>query len=879
MSTLPNPIDPSQTAAGSPINQTLMDSIRIDLDFLCDQIGTGPGGGGGGTAIADSGSVAVITQGGSDNTARFWKRRFGWSQNTLLAGDDFFDPESKETNERFPFMQENDDTWISTTSNNAYLGTENQMNTMGRINFKVKAGENFFSVGRTLTTTFASPDIQVFIDGQTPTTLGLVDENGDGALDSFTQVSTTQFEQKTEFYFGLDGKEHIVTVFNNGGASQFANITFFEAGFRSDLPTIDTNINIKAGSATGRVGDVSWNEEDLSFTPATGNGYTAGIIIDDTGDLTPQSNLDLQPAMTQVRAEQTVAFSGAVTTLAVKNNFYFPSNGIVLVSTPYGNHHMVSYTGKTDATIQAHSLDGLLWQSQPTEDFITVDGFGSTTAGDATGDLNINLWGTAPIEVTATNDKIDFTVTENGTPNTFIATLVSGRYSADLVPLGVEIKRALNAANPIAGDYIVEYSSETQLWELGIEGNPDVTTISFQFSTGPSFANSLHPTLGFPGTDQLGSLNYIATTATQHLSGRVFEADKNFMNSTDTRIKKSFVDANSILPEVLDVEERLGLQVVSMTTNDVNHIVVIYPDDDACGLAVSWVRTVNNTMLSYQVDEAEVLYLTQGDATAQSGAFVRGSIMTAFVSFPRGSRRVTIRNETETNFNIGGTTENIHFVGARQYFTKPNWEVLPLTQSVLKTFDIAPISLYGTNYGHNGGVLYAPQANDDQINTITESAPWTGGAQTTSFNGFRRSTGAALLHVDIDFTLVGDGGGIAMKELINGATRKSALFISQVAIVEGTDRIQNANQRAVSLTTDTQLLGIMGLSAGTYIARFKNDDAFSSFGSTAIVIYDTVPPQENAIDNDEINNTGQGPAFPINVRRVPMLQDSAKKNS
>ena len=99
------------------------------------------------------------------------------------------------------------------------------------------------------------------------------------------------------------------------------------------------------------------------------------------------------------------------------------------------------------------------------------------------------------------------------------------------------------------------------------------------------------------------------------------------------------------------------------------------------------------------------------------------------------------------------------------------------------------------------------------------------------------------------------------------------LFISASAIVEATDRVVNTHLIWASTYYDQDFIGILGLPSGTYKARFKTEAA-GAMAVQGIIVYDTVPPQENANTVTDINNTGQSVAYPINVIREAIMQDS-----
>jgi len=869
--TLVNPFSGLEAKAKQPINEDLTDKkFKENIEGLLDSINNISVGGG----DADSGMIGEITLGGEDNAPRYWKRRFSPLQHILNADSknpSGFDPEAKSLkNELLTFIQSNDAGLSIGINPNNYLGERLNVAKSSKISFKIKKGVNFFSIGSTKDAGF-SDSITVMIDNATPTSLGLEDENGGAAPNTFSTNVAGTFLQDTVFFYGLDGEEHIITLENTDSASKLWGVGFIEVGYRSPNPTIDESTHINTGKATVRGTEVTFADEEFEFAKLDLNGHTGAIVCDTLGAL---SKLDGEcPAMTQVKPEEAVIFSAPVTQLPVKNTFYFPDNGICLLSTPYGNHHLFSFNGKTDASIQAHSLDNLLWQSQPTEDFTPLAGFTSATIGDATGDLNINYWGTAPILIDGTNNKLDFEITIGGVTTTHAATIASGRYAADLVPLEAAIRAAMQVVKPINGEYHIKYSSESQLWNIYVEGN-EIEAFSLLLSTGLNQANSVHSTIGFADTDLTGALSYLANTEVQHLCCKALEADKVFMYSEDPRIKYSSGDAGLTDGEILDVQERLGLgQVRSMSGG--SHLMQIFPDDDCCGLEVSFLQHNECGMLTFQVDDGQCLYLLQEDTSVVTS--IRGSVTTAFISFPRGSRKITIREEDSPQFSLAtNTVERVIFVGARQYFTKPAYEKLTKSQAVIKTFDISPVSLYATVYGHNGGTLYSPAASNDSINTITENL-MTGALATNRFNSSRRRTATVGGYIEIDFTLQGDGGGIAIKTGLSGVfTRKAALFISQAVINEGTDRIQNNHMDWAANYFDQNAMQSMGLRAGTYKARFKCEHA-GEFENSGIVIYDIASPQENANTVADIANTGQSIAYPINVMREVIMQDSDKR--
>jgi len=876
-------IAPAQVDAKSPINQLLMygnaslskGGVKFNFDALSDRvIALEAGGGGGGGGASDTGAIGKIILGGETNEPIYWKRRFHPLQHMLNADSknpSGFDPEGKSLkNELLQFIQSNDAGLSISADNNTYLGQLLVVAKGSSISFKIKKGVNFFNLGTT--NTIASADnITVLIDGQTPSSLGLIDENGNAAPNTYSINSATILYQSSKFFYGLNSESHTVQIINNDSASKVLEFDFIEVGFRSENPTIDESIHINAGKASIRGASTAFPDSEFSFGKTELNGHTGAIVCDTAGVLT---KLDGEsPAMTQAKPEEAVTFSSPVTQLKVKNNFYFPANGICLLSTPYGNHHLFSYTGKTDTAIQSHSLDALIWQSQPTEDFTPLAGFGSTSVGTATGDLNINYWGTAPILIDSTNNKLDFKITIAGVTTTHAATVANGRYAADLVPIEEAVRSAMQTAKAIHGEYHLKYNDTSQLWNIYIE-DEEVENFELLFSSGVNVANSAHTTLGFSGTDLTGSGSYLATTEKQHLCCKVLEKDVSYMHVEDPRIKYSATQTLGSESNLRDISDKLNLPYRHMTGGV---MVQIFPDDDCCALELNFIVDDQAAMMTVQIDDGQALYLPQLDRIHALSTTVRGSIVSCIVSFPKGSRKITIRNETDVEFSIGAdATNRLIFAGARQYFNRPSYEKLTLSQAIIKTLEVSPINLYATMYGHNGGVLYSPAAQDDNVNTVAETGSWAGSSW-FGFNFNDRETSTINDYVDFNITLIGNGGGFFLRTMNRSTdgTRKCAMFVSQAAINETTDRVSNFHSKWVSDVNDQDGIYLLGLPSGTYNIRLKNEFA-GRFVCQGFGVVDTVEPQENANTISDINNTGQSISFPINVKREVIQQDSSK---
>lgn len=869
-----HPYTGDETKAEAPIDQDLMDlKIRENLEDLAVQIDNIGGGGGGGAA--STGAIGEILSGGKNNKPVYWKRRFHPFEHMLNPESENpsgFDPESRNaTNSLLSFIQSNDTGHSSFSDSRDYLGQSLRIAKSSKLSFKIKSGVNFFGIVHTRANN-QSDNVVVLIDGQTPSSLGLVDENGNAAPDTFSTFSATAFYQHPIFFYGLDGDEHIVTLENDDSASKFLNISAVEVGYKTNNPTINETLNVKSGRANIKGTEVSFDETDLTFGELDKNGHTGSVVCNTAGTLSVLNGMS--PANTQAKPEIEINFaSGPVSSIDVKNNFYFPDNGILLVSTPYGAHFLASYNSKTDTTIQTHSFDGLVWQSQPTESFTPLDSFDGA-ASTGTGDININLWASAPIEINSTNNKIDFEITVNGVTTQHSATVENGRYSADLVPLDNAINKAMQFVKPIDGRYSAEYNKESQLWTIFVTDD-EVDKIDFLFSTGANTATSIHPVIGFDTTDLIDEKSYLATNELQHLACRVFEKDPVYMSAEDPRIKYGFTGSVTGSAEA-DIEDRLNVPPFRRLSGD--RLMQIFVDADCCGLELNFSKHYFNQMVTVQIDDGQLMYLLNPQDGSAVTTNIRNKLMTAFISFPRGSKKISIRDEGSSVFEIYDDANEIRFAGARQYFTKPAWEKLTKSEAILETIDISPVSLYATIYGHNGGSLYSPAAQDDNINTIIETGSWANsGLNNTFFNGATRSSNTNGDYVDINFTLQGDGGGFFMKSAPNASgSTKISMYLSAAAIIEATDLIQNNHQAWGVQYFDQDTLKIIGLPNGTYNLRVKKI-ASGFLDHIALGIIDTVPPQENANTLSDINNTGQGVCYPVNVIREQVMQDSGDR--
>lgn len=830
---------------------------------------------GGGVAAADAKAVlATITAGGQTNEAKFWKLRHHIMSSSLpysknKDGQDF---EKSDSSERF--FHDPHFTVVSTWygSSESYLVSEYGLANSEIIQFKIKKGENFFCLGfRDLTS--GSTNMRVYLDGVNVNTVGLKNEFGATVPVSFSVQNASNRWGKTLHFYGLDGEEHVITIKNEHGSAAEALIMYVDVGYRSVDYAIDHKIKLNAGVA--QVGNVaaSFEEGEFTFTEpgiGLGNGYTGMLKINEGGTVTKVDGLS--PARTEIKPNETISFSGAVTSLPVKNHWYFPTSGICLFQMPDGSSHVFSYSSKGQSGgPQTQTLDSIIWQSKPTEDFTFLKakaGASAWNVNEFRGDGRIEYWAKPPIQIDGTNNKIDFEITINGVTTLHAATVASGWYSADLVPLSKAIKSAMQSAKPINGEYFAEWNELSQLWSVGVN-DPEASLIVFKWATGANSASSLGPSIGFT-SDSTGEKSYVASTTKQHKAHRVFIADSMPRSSEHPSIKYSFAQGSgSILAsEAEGILDRLpGISSYRRVSSG-GVLWDIYPDEDCCGIDLYFVKEDQGTYVTAQVDCGDRVWLLTTDRPNDTGAGhpVEGTLMHAFLSFPKGTHKITIKAENYNWFEMEDSTNAFIFCGYRQFFTKPPWESLTTQEKVLKTFEVWPLRLYGTYYGHNTA-LYTPQPTNDNINAITESGVWSQVTASQGFNNKTRSTSANGAYVDVEFVLAGNGGGIGiMTRDFTGNSLDADIFLSNAAINETTDKVEKIITQWGATFSDTVAIMHLGLPAGTYFLRMKNLST-AALENFAIAVYDTVPPQQNAPTLNDIANTGQSVAFPLHTRK------------
>ena len=337
----------------------------------------------------------------------------------------------------------------------------------------------------------------------------------------------------------------------------------------------------------------------------------------------------------------------------------------------------------------------------------------------------------------------------------------------------------------------------------------------------------------------------------------------------------------------MDAAERLGIPNFKTIDTGSSHQLALYPEKDSCGMSVSFLASVYGCAFSVYIDDREMIEIGTNDLPSASDPTYnsihgKAKIRTFFFSYPRGSKTIRLMHRpTTAGQHVNNSTPSFCFAGFREFYTKPAYEKLTRTESILKTFDISPKQYYITNYlpHTNGSSFYTPQASDDQIQTITVNGSWTGSTSTSVFNTGYRYTSTAGDYIDIKFDLIGDGGGINCLSMHHvSKCRQIEMYLTDTAsITEGTDLISHGSlyEAADGLGwSNAPFLGVRGLPAGTYVVRFKQADNGNIWDVMGFQIIDTVAPQENAVTTTDINNDNQGVAYPENVIKIATQRDS-----
>lgn len=891
---LVNPFTGTEAKAKEPVNEDLMDKKYKenieDLAVQIDNIQTG----GGSSSIEDLLGTILTDKRLFSNEGVYFKKRFHvltHRGDSRTSKNDFdnqgVDLEGNDKESRFFYKHDDSINYSDDFDADAYYkGTTGFLLKDGFTEFKIKKGENFFGIGIGILSSGQSDSVTVLIDGATPVSIGLEDQNGNAAPNTFgTNPTNTKFQQ-IFWYFGLDGGEHTVKIINTDSGSAPAYLNFVDIGYKPRRYTINHDIHVNKSKASIRGLEVNFPEGDFSFAKSIGYGHT-GMIVGKT-DGTIRVVDGLEPAKSLCKSGETIAFSGAVTSLPLKNTTFFPSSGIGLFQHPYGGTFQFSWSSKTEATIANHSLDNIIWKNQPQEDLDLEQGFSNNaTTNAARLNAQVIYWAKPTINVTSANNKLDFEMTiidGSGVPQTttHVATLALGQYDDELVPLSNAIVKAMEAVKSIQGingKYYAKFQKDISKWVIGAEGD-GVTEVNFLFSSGANQANSIHSDLGYPNSDLSGDKFQYATTTKSHIAPRTMYADKYTQpaNSPNVKFNTSTSVPTAPYNETVD---RLGFTRGRSVNNSGEPTIQISPDPDACGVIVYIGPNTDGLgqAIKYTIDDQEINYILQPDAWNVEGSTGPNVIVPIIIVYPRGSKKITISDSRYNMFGIDipNTTTTIHFAGYKQLYTRPNLENVATDEQVLKFIDVAPLQQYATIYANNAGSLYSPGSNDS-INTVNETGSWGATTATTMFNGGGRTTSSTNAFVDYNITISGIGAiWLKLKQSTNTG-EAIQMFISTGAIVESTDLVSTISSlsRTDSWSDGAEIIGINGIPAGTYNVRFKNIGVNGSLIvlSSGCTIADSVPPDTNVYVNTDATNNGQTSAYALHGHYSPMLFSS-----
>jgi hypothetical protein len=901
------PIDPSRTAAKAPLDQALMDDLRenqVDFDDRITQI----------EAItitpqeqdvADLYATILSDPAWFSNEARLQVRRYHVFDSFVSAGfsskykSPFVDDLEGDQRERRLFYSSD-----GTQSGNAKLATSNNMYLQNwcmridkdeKIEFKIKKGEFFFGVINGIYNSTRSDNIEVLIDGQTPTALGLKDQNGNAAVDAFSSNSAVQEYLDIIWFYGLDGEEHIVTLTNNDiSGSRDWYFNGIDIGYISRDYAVDNILKINDSKALVDGVSVDIAEETLTFNKSSGYGKTDIYVSDTSGNTRIIEGLE--GAQTQIKPLESPDFTTNPTSLNVKNAHYFASKGACLMSDPWGNVFNFTYGSKTDtAGPQNMSLDDITWQKAPQYSYDDIesgwDDDGLNDLGTARYNFNINYWGEPQLEINSGNNKLDFEITikdSTGTPQTTLhtATIADGWYCTDFVFIQDAILRAMEAAKPLLGTnarYYVRWDKVLQLFTLGVDGS-DVVDISFKFGTGANVASSIHPSLGYDGIDLSGSKSYVAPTQTDYLLRRAYivsdevktlaNQDAKYMTSTESQSSSS-----------LNAYAKTGIPHRTIS-NAAQATIKINTSEECAGLVIYLLNQPDGFAygIHFTIDGREQMWLNDSGSSFRISNYpYHSEIVPYVITFPRGQHVIEITDSRMNPHATGavGTVGRIACAGYKELYTKPRTEDLDSNEKILRAYNIAPLELYGTQYAFNDGLLYIPQPSGDDVNTVTESGSWGTETGHFSWNGSVRRSLSLGDYIEVDFNIDIDGGGFYFISHRDDSQAPASFYITNTgAINEATDRISNVQYFSRSNPHETYNLcsGIMGLKAGTYKARIRKEEPNVSryLRVGGFVIINSDEPDPNKYHPELLANNGQGVCFPWGGCVLPVIQYSQK---
>lgn len=830
--------------------------------------------------------LAQILTGCRVNTAEFTRKRIGIHESALKDDPDGFNR------------------WIGnsvwqaahSTASNSLALQEKFIRIQGnsQVSFRMARGENYFGVLYHQDASTSS-DVEVFVDNTTLTAFGEFKDQFNDTIASATFSTNDSIDSYTRgrYFFGFDGDEHTITLKNTDAtASAWFELEGIEVGYRTPESIVaigHTDVRLESGRAVARAKEVSITTQLLSFSTATGYGRSDCVAVDTSGNVTVIEGVE--PAFTTCPPQ--VALSVAAANIKVRSNMYFDTaGGFCLVSTAFGEQRIISYSGVTNGTHASYDepqLTGVLWSSPFAAEITPRNWLETNTAAEGTylSDIWINQIAAGGFNVTAGNQKLDFTIQEDNTSaaTTFVATIPTGRYSADLLPLGTAIRQALQSAKALPeGTYFCDYDHLAQKWKLGVRGADNITAVTFPFSTGANQSNSIHGDLGFDDTDLSGALEYEGNNEVAHLAKRAFDigyprqcddpAVQGHNNPTYNNLNLNFVE--NLSPQYNQYRRFKNALGVDMPIHsgppDQKGSIDIVTEPDSVGIIAYVMRPEIGSQIGARLDNGERVLIAQGRYDSASTADVdvpQNQVVPYMMTFARGSHHLRLDfpyiglNNGMGFQPITEEDRGLRFLGFEELKSHVPLEALSLTQAALKGFDIAPKSMKRIKYGSH----YTPTTNDN-LDSFTEGntggggGAWSTDSTTTALPGQRKRTSTKNDYVDITFTLQGDGGGISM-EGFHDLNKDVRFYLNATGTGDNssTKLIHRFSQHLLR-EYDSPIFEQLGLPSGQYTLRMLIAGSATNAHWTSVNIFDTVDPQPGAVVIDEMTNTGIGLGYP-----------------
>jgi len=825
--TLPVTIPSTATDALQPVDEFLMKGLDTNQKYIASQIEPGGGGIGGGSEtiigmINEFGidKIDSVKIGGATNTGLITRNRF--PVNPISISDNAkngstIDPEGNDLGKREFWYYPQQSQMTYTVDANAFRGSYIQITKGTSLFIQIKEGENWFSVHSYATAGY-SDRLEFYIDGKTPTQLGLIDEAGNNCPDFISVASMVGYWSPIFFAFGLDGKTHILEIKNNDSAAKIVLIDCIDFGFVPKEYSITNKIKMDGG--------ITFNGKEFPsgeyiFDDNTGSGHLGSVVLKPDGTTYALNGETCYTG--KVKAGFVIDFPNSPTSLQTQGQVFFPDNGICLLTLHNGNHYFFSYTGKSETNINNASLTGIVWQTQYNKSYIASDWANdpSVAKPDRTYDAIINYFGTAPIIITNSNNKLDFNLKRNGVVTSYSITIPNGNYAADLVDIGEKISLLMKATSLIKGDFFVNYDSKNYLWSISVIDD-FASELGLLFLSGPNSASSIASTLGFKNEDYLGFKNYLAENEKSHLSCRPWVRGS-VLDYTSPRIKFPNASSQTAVTnsDLAKKESFTGLQLTvqgGASDSDAIGQITYSPPPESVGVEIYFMATfASNPLLTIQIEEHSSYKIVPYNANG-------GRIFSYIITFPKFTRYLKIIGMApDFGYAPYGSGSGIYFFQfIKPLFSKPAFEKLNKDEKIIKTFEISPRIFWAHYLLGFSPWPYIPQGSSDPIKSFTTSGAWTSIVSSTYsyYSLFYTSTTGAYL--EIKFDVLQDGGGISI--ICQGSVSSFGtifLYLTNGATINESTDFFDVYCSLMMAAAGNNIKSITGLKAGTYILRGK----------------------------------------------------------